>query len=476
MSSRWSVTARCALVVLALSAAVPALAIPAFARKYATSCLTCHTVYPKLTPFGEAFRMNGYRFPGVDSDLIKADQIALGQEVNKKTFPATVWPAFIPAAVPISIGANGQAFITPSKNTSAGVANNGTLFTMQQAASEGHIWAGAALDDTITTWAEVTFADDGTVDVEHAQLLFNDLVGPKHAVNLIVGHGFPNVTQYGPHSSYLSDQMLTVAPVTAIYQGDPNPWTLVDNYTGAELNGVIEGRFDYALGLNAGKTNRISATDNFYGRVGVKFGGMRLDGEGSTGAADAVHPWAEDALGLYAFGYQANSRIDTTTTTLSVPTDTANVFGGGARGQLGSTELNVGYYTESHKHGMNDGSKVTANVAFGELSYVLYPWLVPAIRIENVSLKPSGGSSVSDLHIQPGVAILIRPNIRLVATFDIESTNGYPTLADGTTLVATGWQGVGSSGWGPFQATPPANGKTKLTEFQSVGLFLAWAM
>jgi len=27
------------------------------------SCQTCHLVYPKLTPFGEAFRRNGYRFP-----------------------------------------------------------------------------------------------------------------------------------------------------------------------------------------------------------------------------------------------------------------------------------------------------------------------------------------------------------------------------------------------------------------------------
>ena len=40
-----------------------AQAIPAFARRYEKSCQTCHTVYPALTPFGEAFRRNGYRFP-----------------------------------------------------------------------------------------------------------------------------------------------------------------------------------------------------------------------------------------------------------------------------------------------------------------------------------------------------------------------------------------------------------------------------
>jgi hypothetical protein len=40
-----------------LAAALSAPRAPAsFARKHGTSCTTCHTVHPKLTPFGEAFR------------------------------------------------------------------------------------------------------------------------------------------------------------------------------------------------------------------------------------------------------------------------------------------------------------------------------------------------------------------------------------------------------------------------------------
>ncbi len=465
---------RLALVASALALATPAAAIPAFARKYGTSCITCHTVYPKLTPFGEAFRRNGYLFPGVDSDYVKADQIQMGQEANKKTFPNSVWPSSIPAAVPLSIGANGTAQVIPSKTSSAGQAANGTKVSLQDLVGEGHLWAGTALDDNITVWAEATFGSDGTVDVEHAQLLFNNLLGPEHAVNLIVGHGFPNVTQYGPHSSYLADQLLTTVPVTAIYQGNPDPWTLVDNYTGLEVNGVIGGVFDYAAGLNAGKTNRVSATDNFYGRVGFKVGGMRLDGEGSTGAADALRPWAEDALGVYAFGYQSNARLDTgATPPAPVGNDVANVVGVGARGQLGSAELNAGWYQEAHNHALDDGGKVTAQVAFGELSYVVYPWLVPAVRVERVSLKPTGGTSASDLHVEPGVAFLIRPNVKLVAVFNYESASGFPTTGGGTTPV--GWQG-GASDWGTLLIAPPASGKTSLSEFESVGFFLGWAM
>jgi hypothetical protein len=474
MPTSKSMFLRLTLATVVFALATPAFAIPAFARKYGTSCLTCHTVYPKLTPFGEAFRRNGYLFPGVDSDYVKADQVQMGQEANKKTFPNSVWPSSIPVAVPLSVGANGQAFITPSKTSSAGLAANGTKATMQDLAGEGHLWSGAALDDNITLWLEATFADGGA-DVEHAQLLFNNLIGPKHAVNLIVGHGFPNVTQYGPHSSYLGDQMLTTVPVTGIYQGNPNAWTLVDNYTGLEVNGVIAGVFDYAAGLNAGKTNRISATDNFYGRVGFKVGGMRLDGEGSSGAADAMRPWAEDALGVYAFGYQSNSRLDTGATP-PAPTanDVANVVGLGARGQYGSAELNVGWYNEAHNHAMDDGSKVTAQVAFAELSYVVYPWLVPAIRVERVSLKPDGGTSASDIHVEPGVAFLIRPNVKLVAVFNYESASGFPATV-GASPGPVGWQG-GAAGWGPMQIAPPTSGKTSLSEFESIGFFLAWAM
>ena len=47
--------------------------IPAFARKYRTGCTTCHTAAPKLNVLGEAFRLNGYRFPENDA-LLRRDR------------------------------------------------------------------------------------------------------------------------------------------------------------------------------------------------------------------------------------------------------------------------------------------------------------------------------------------------------------------------------------------------------------------
>ena len=116
-----------ALLALAaiLTISAPAAAIPAFARKYGTSCVTCHTVFPKLNPFGEAFRRNNYRFPGVDSDFIKQEPIALGQDAYKKQFPNAVWPGNLPLN-PLSFGFLGAATMHPDTGSSGGQADNGT--------------------------------------------------------------------------------------------------------------------------------------------------------------------------------------------------------------------------------------------------------------------------------------------------------------------------------------------------------------
>src|SRR3974390_240277 len=45
----------------------PASAIPAFARKYGMPCSSCHEAWPKLSPFGQQFKDNGYQM-GNDRD------------------------------------------------------------------------------------------------------------------------------------------------------------------------------------------------------------------------------------------------------------------------------------------------------------------------------------------------------------------------------------------------------------------------
>ncbi len=68
----------------------------------------------------------------------------------------------------------------------------------------------------------------------------------------------------------------------------------------------------------------------------------------------------------------------------------ASTFGGGVRAQWNSLELDTGAYQERHDRAQPGGGVVDALVQYNELSYVVYPWLVPAVRVEYVKLSPSG--------------------------------------------------------------------------------------
>ena len=82
-------------VMLTLAAGV-AEAIPAFARKYETSCSTCHLAIQQRNAFGEAFRKNGYKMPEGEDELVKREKVSLGAPAWKEEFPRSIWPSYDP--------------------------------------------------------------------------------------------------------------------------------------------------------------------------------------------------------------------------------------------------------------------------------------------------------------------------------------------------------------------------------------------
>jgi hypothetical protein len=69
------VCAALSTVAILLLCSNNALAVPSFARQTGMACEACHTVFPELTPFGRAFKLNGYlidNLPQVKG--IKADK------------------------------------------------------------------------------------------------------------------------------------------------------------------------------------------------------------------------------------------------------------------------------------------------------------------------------------------------------------------------------------------------------------------
>src|SRR5713226_9291358 len=96
------------LLFLMTLASPPAKAIPAFSRKYQTSCSTCHNNFPELNDFGEAFKKNGFKFPKNDETFVKEPPVLLGAKAQKEAFPKAIYPGEIPGGIPIGFRYSGN--------------------------------------------------------------------------------------------------------------------------------------------------------------------------------------------------------------------------------------------------------------------------------------------------------------------------------------------------------------------------------
>src|ERR1700676_2432221 len=103
-----SVTAVVVVLWVMLASVPKSSAIPAFSRKYQTSCTTCHNNYPELNDFGEAFKKNGFKFPKDDEVFVKEPPVLLGSKAQKETFPGAVYPGEIPGYLPIGFRYSGN--------------------------------------------------------------------------------------------------------------------------------------------------------------------------------------------------------------------------------------------------------------------------------------------------------------------------------------------------------------------------------
>jgi hypothetical protein len=434
-----------------------ASAIPAFARKYKTSCVTCHTIFPKLTPFGEQFRRNGYRFPGVDSDSVKAEPVALGTDEAKKAFPDSVWPGVVSPFPPLAIGFNGQAIFHPDKNSSAGTADNHTVMNLDTLVEEGHLWAAGSIDDSITFYSELTAAGGG-IEVETASVFFNDLVGPAHAVNLAVGRRIGTYTSFQNHASYFADMMIPQVPVTGLYGATSDPFLFNDNHNGLEVNGVLADRLNYSFGLAAGTNVDTRPTANVYGHIGYKIGGATLDGEHTDKVPqDLEH---EQSLTIDTFAYRSISRFNDNAMMPNLTKDTSLVIGGAMRAQMAEAELDSGVFYQTDDHVFMGAPSTTTLSQWNEASYLVYPWLALGARVEYLRVTPDGGTAATDIRLVPGAVALIRPNLKMTLTVPVEQATGMP---DG------GWGAAG------LAAAPDPMGTNQVSlEIESVQLQM-WA-
>src|SRR5215471_16529443 len=114
--------------VLMIGHSTPSYAIPAFSRKYQTSCTTCHSNFPELNDFGEAFKKNGFKFPKDDDTFVKEPPVLLGAEAQRDAFPKVIYPGEIPGSIPISFRYSGFANYNNRRPISTGLVPRTDLF------------------------------------------------------------------------------------------------------------------------------------------------------------------------------------------------------------------------------------------------------------------------------------------------------------------------------------------------------------
>jgi len=72
-----------AVLALGLLGSSSAMAITSFARQTGLPCSSCHTIPPELTPFGRAFKLNGYTMTGMPQITAKPDHQEAGLNLNR---------------------------------------------------------------------------------------------------------------------------------------------------------------------------------------------------------------------------------------------------------------------------------------------------------------------------------------------------------------------------------------------------------
>ncbi|MFQ5889380.1 MAG: hypothetical protein ACE5JR_04930 [Gemmatimonadota bacterium] len=402
--------------------------IPAFARKYRTSCSTCHTAAPKLNVFGEAFRLNGYRFPENDKLFRKDRPVPLGGEPWKDLWPRAIWPGEIPGVVPLALRVQNDVQLTREA---------GSAFTWSfRFPQEIYLLAAATLGDDISVFLETEWSRERDLEVLQAKIEFQDLLPrlPSRWLNLWVGmqniylftFADRQIDRAGRQNflwqTYRISDLELRRPDTGDSLRSTNEFRLRQTQPALELNGIIGGRLYYGFGLAQGvgdlTTDNNNHKDVFY-KVRYKIGGLGLDGRYGPGGGPVQGGGGQlldRSLTIEHFGYFGAQPVD------GDRQDDHRSFGISARVLYGPADIGVGYVWGENDNpwGASASGEVPYSSFFGKAEYLIFPWLIGSLKFDTfdadvpAALLDAGFTQggADQRRILPGIIFLVRQNIR----------------------------------------------------------------
>lgn len=397
-------------------------AVPPFAKKYGTSCNTCHIAPPRLNGFGEAFRLNGYFWPGKDSKADDSARKIKPFEIGKAHFKPTGGNRATLDMAPLvgfwaQINAYYQTKTGDQANAAGGLNSNTTMANFFL-----DFMLAGTLGDSISYFTIIAgepATQSGSMNLETLFINFND-IGVQNLINIRLGR-----VLRGPLSAHSADTLSygkshfdNGDTASFVSTGSGSEWRFSRGGSGADLWGFTSfgnSSVAYQLSLITDFNNTVENNyqKTFYGFLEYQFGGVRFgDGGGD------IHSLSARLRAFFATG-TAN------TGTTAAPINSKNTaFGGELQVDVkGLSVLLLASYTKQNQEtgfGSNIyNAHLTTFYMGAEVLYELMGGsIIPVIRWEKSSptLKDSAGNKLASQgrhFLDFTLVFQIRPNVHI---------------------------------------------------------------
>jgi len=406
-------------------------AVPSWARKYGVSCYMCHTQMPGRNAVGEAFKNNGYRFPGAQENaLAKQKNIQIGNDAWAKDFPnAPVtgsYPQFSPLSVVIQ--SNFLSYTGATKTVSTGVEtkksttvingfDNGVLFFYAGTFGDnlsvlGDVGTFGA--PTSTSTGAGTFAAPGN----NIRVVWQFSPG----FNLAIGNNYSNQNWNGTGAG-------NVTNLSAVL---PAPLDYAElNFTRGETAGysIVAGTSTAARTQSAIFSNVLGSNSNSFDDLIYLRGKLKVYGAGLLSGANGE------------LGNSYNG-LDNQVTIGAGFTKGRNTPGFGFAGNYTGETFVYGADIQGVHNDILVGAAVSKDKDLGFTNYkaevgsFIYPWLFAKIGYTNIAVANATNSV--DQHkptIVPTVVANVGPNVTFQGTYTYNTADTNAGLNNPNTFV-----------------------------------------
>ncbi len=379
-----------------------AQAIPAFSRQYKTECTTCHTIFPQRNEFGEAFRKNGYVWPGEKRQEPKQAPVQTEEEIKLNE---AVLLTGLPTSLPVSIQATFDMNYDKKAEDRYDLKNY-----------EVELFAAGSLRDTIGFFMNEVIASSeapGETELEEAYAIWRHALDTP--INVKGGKLRPDVSLWKSNNWLIESRPATVQ--------DVNGFALMDPQNGIELNSVLgpslfaaAGVVDRTIGTMSGPAPLDQTAKEYYGHISYKIGGTDYRGKEPEIDFTKESIWDFLSVSLGAFGYNGKTFDDT-------DNSTHNFYRAGLEAGVLYKKLSLmlGWVRGQNKYINDETKRSTADSA--EIDYLFTSKLIGLIRYDVVSVD--GEPTVT--HVIPAIAYSPIQSSKIVLSMDQEKAAANTT-------------------------------------------------